>query len=428
MSCKKKVKEKIKKLPGVEKIWNKVWLLKRDMKTISTLLVAKKRKIGSKIKVAFLCQYIPAWNKSELVYKRLMEDSRFEVFLVCVPSGIKDNELLDPECLENDTYDYYIRHGYSAINALVGKNEWFDLKSLNCDYIFYQRPYNSYLPKPYISETVATYSRICILMYAITLTKQVFETTLNKDFFKDVYLYFAETPSAAKENIQNFWLSHKLGLRKTCFYGMPALEQLLMDKEKKSNAWEYSKNSFRVMWTPRWTTSADVGGSNFFVYYQLLLEYAKQNPDVDILIRPHPLAFDNFIRTGEMSVQEVEEYKQKINNAQNVSLDTEKEYHATFWDTSVLVSDISSMVPEYFITGKPLIFCTSDIAWEMTEEMKKVINACYIADSPAEVFKYLEQLKQGNDPMFEIRKKIINEVFGANLSGTADRIVDELCK
>lgn len=65
------------------------------------------------------------------------------------------------------------------------------------------------------------------------------------------------------------------------------------------------------MWTPRWTTNKKLGGSNFFVYYKLLLEYAEKNDDVDLLCRPHPLMFDNFLKTGEMKIEEIDDYKKE---------------------------------------------------------------------------------------------------------------------
>ena len=49
--------------------------------------------------------------------------------------------LKDPESLENDAYDYCMTHGFpEAINTLVDKDTWLDLKEMNLEYIFYSRP------------------------------------------------------------------------------------------------------------------------------------------------------------------------------------------------------------------------------------------------------------------------------------------------
>ena len=397
-----------------------------DLASIPRLMKPKKK--NSKIRVAFLCQYIPAWNKSEPVYRQLVEDEQFEVFLICIPSEISDHILDKKRKKINDTYDYYVEHGYPAINAVTGDGKWYDLKALNCDYVFYPRPYNSFMPEPYTARVVSKYSKICILLYAMSLTEATFETTLNTDFFRDVSIYFAETNYAAEQGKRKFWLTSLLGLRKNCFYGMPAMEQVLKDKEAHTDSWDFSKNSFRVMWTPRWTTDFKLGGSNFFVYNKLLLEYAKEHSDIDFLLRPHPLAFDNFIKNGEMTEQEVEEYKQQICHMDNVSLDKAQEYDATMWKSDVLISDISGIMPEYFVTGKPLIYCASNMLLELAEHTRRMVEGCYVANTPEEMFGYLEQLAQGQDPLYETRQQIIHELFGSSLMGASQRIVEELKK
>lgn len=382
-------------------------------------------KEGEKIKVAFLCQYIPAWNKFEPIYRMMKSDKRYEPYIICVPSQIDNCKLIDKTLTKNDTYEYFVEEGYAdAINALKGNEEWFDLQGLKCKYVFYTRPYNYYMPTEYTTEVVKKYAKICSLIYGMNMTKDIFNVTMNTDFYKDVYIYFAETKSAMKMYKKKFPITSLFGLRKVYFYGLPAFEQIINDKDKKSSSWEFSKNSFRVMWTPRWTTDPQLGGSNFFVYYKGLLDYAISNKDVDFLFRPHPLTFDNFIKTGEMTKTEVEEYKELVESMPNVSFDKEKEYDATMWNSSVLISDISGFMPEYFITGKPIIYCASNMILTLAEHTKILLKGCYISYTPEETYKYLEMLKNGQDPLKEKRKEIIEELFGENLKNSTSQIVE----
>lgn len=399
-----------------------------DILSVVAFLQERCRKRNNqKIRVGFMCQYIPAWNKSLPVYNKLKNDDRFEVFLLCVPNRIENRQLVNSDDLTNDTYDYFIEQGYEPINTLIGKNEWLDLKELNLDYIFFTRPYNSYMPKAYSSRRVSAYAKICVLLYAMTITKSE-NIMINVDFFRNVYCYFAETSFIAAINKKQLKLTHKLGLQKTVCYGMPALEQILLDKEKKGEIWNFSKNEFRVMWTPRWTTDIKLGGSNFFVYRDALLKYAEKERDIDFLFRPHPLSFPNFIKTGEMTKEEVDVYREKINKMENVFLDEEKEYVSTMWESSVLVSDLSGMMPEYFVTGKPIIFCGSNMYLEPAEHFAKILEGCYTVYNEQELFECLERLKAGDDPLKEKRAQIIGEVFGSTLGNASQMIVKELVK
>ena len=284
-----------------------------DIKTIPYFYRIKKQGNdikGRKIKVAFWGQYVPAWNKFESVYNYMKNDNRFEAYIVCLPSNIQNNVYQKDGNNYNDTYEYFLNKGYTdCINAVVGDNEWYSLEEF--DYVFYTRPYNSVLPIEYTTGYVKEYTKICSVMYGMNMTEDVLYKTVNIPFYKDVYVYFAETNYAMKAYKKKFRLTTLFGLKKVFFYGYPVFEQILLDRDKQGKSWDFSKNTFRVMWTPRWTTELNRGGSNFFVYYKALVKFATEHTDVDFLLRPHPLTFDNFIKTGEMTQKEVDEYKKR---------------------------------------------------------------------------------------------------------------------
>ena len=76
----------------------------------------------------------------------------------------------------------------------------------------------------------------------------------------------------------------------------------------------------------------------------------KQNKNILFIFRPHPLMFENFIKTKEMTSEELSEFKQYCEETENLILDEEKEYTSEFWQSDMLITDLSGMIPEYFIT------------------------------------------------------------------------------
>ena len=386
----------------------------------------RNKKTSNKIKVGFVCQYVPSWGKMEPIYRIMKNSDKFDTFLLCLPMGIHNYKLDDTKDLSNDAYDYFLNYGYEAVNALVGQNKWLNLKKLKLDYLFYTRPYNHYMPKNFTSHRVNRYTKVCMLPYAYNLLEDNYRSTLDKEFFCGVYYYFAECKHAMEINKRQFIYAHNKGLQKTECYGMPGLEDLVRAKSKETEAWSFSSNDFKVMWTPRWTTNKWEGGSNFFMYKDSLLEYAKDNPDVDFLFRPHPLMFDNFIKTKEMTREEVSNYTKRVEELDNISFDKQKEYGASFWESSVLLSDISSMMYEYFLTGKPIIYCASNVDIEFSENAKDFIKGCYISYTQEETFKILDQLKGGEDPLKETREKLVEELFGDNIEEIPKQIVQAI--
>lgn len=365
------------------------------------------------IRVCFVQQDPNCWNKSKALYDLLKLDSRFAVSLVCVP---------DPFDLDTgSTYRFFQKKGYDAIDARVGdgpwniqtgQGQWFDLCSLAPDYLFYQQPYDHYLPESYRSNRVSRYAKLCHTPYGFALIKELL-ACMDRGFCRHVYRTYSVSELEKRYNQKAFPISHFLGLRKAAYYSPLVFADFFSQKDRESPSWDFSKNSFRAIWTPRWTTDEKLGGSNFFRYKDALPAYADAHPDVDILLRPHPMAFDNFIRTGQMTVREVEEYVASCNSRSNTAIDTAKNYDATFWCSSVLISDVSAVIVEYFVTGKPIIFCpTQQRGTTYLESFEKICGSCYIADSAEDIANYLDKLKQGIDPLAQKRQTTIRELFG----------------
>lgn len=422
-------KQLLKKIPGLVEAVHFVKNRRYDAMSRKAFSMERQIRREGPVKVGFLCQYIPAWTKVEKVYLNMLEDSRFEPYLICLPSGIKHHQLIDPDSLENDTFDYFLQHGYpQAINALIGKNTWLDLKALELQYIFYPRPYNDMMPSAYTSHEVSKHCKICMLMYCIEPTQEITVTTLNRDFMSHVYCYFAEHSFVLDTNIKNNRYLHKKGWQKTVCIGVPVLEQMLEQRGKVSPSWEFSKNDFRVIWTPRWTTDLDQGGSNFFTYWKSLPAFAQMHPEMDFLFRPHPLTFSHFIETGELTPRQVEDFQAMCEEMPNVSLDRESAYDATLWGSSVLVSDISGIMPEYFITGKPLIYCASNMVLKLSAFATRMLEGCYVVNESEDLFRCLEMLASGEDPLKEKRERIVQEIYGSTNDGASERIVEMLAE
>lgn len=393
---------------------------------VKLLLQRMSRRAPGPVRVVFICQYIPAWNKAKPVYDQMVNDPRFEPYLLCLPSGISDMQLQDPKSLANDTYDYYTSQGYPAINALIGENQWFDLQSLQPDYVFYLRPYDFYMPVQYGSATVSRYAKVCVIIYGIITTLEDAKMMILPGFFRNVTYYFADISDGARFNRRLFPISHLLGLRKSPCCGIPAMDSILATQNDPADIWDFAGDRFRILWTPRWTTDKTLGGSNFFTYKDWIMDYAKANDDVACLLRPHPLAFDNFVRTGEMTSQEVTDYKNQCAATTNTNLDTQKEYGATFWQSDVLIGDFSGILPEYFITGKPLIFCRSNFELTPTDFMKQMMEGWYIVDNARELEEVLDRLRRGDDPLRPVREATIKALFYSSTASPTEKILKHL--
>ncbi|WP_283170300.1 CDP-glycerol glycerophosphotransferase family protein [Curtanaerobium respiraculi] len=372
------------------------------------------------VKVCFLMQYVQAWNKFESLYALLLADERTRPVIVCVPNDLG----CAPD--ENDVLRFFQGKGYECVNAKQSDGSWLDLRELNCAYTFYSRPYNVYLPRCYRSSVVSSYSKVCNILYGMHTNKTQVAPVMNKDFYAYCYCYYAST----SEDLE-FYQSdiQRNTAQRSIFLGYPGVTNMVERKDSAdSGAWGNHTGQFKVIWTPRWSTDPVVGGSNFLVYEKLFLDLAQRREDVCFLFRPHPLTFPHFVKTGEMTAEQVKEYRRACRALSNVVLDESGEYAASFWSSNALVTDISGVLFEYFVTGKPVVFCppTGIGAPDYVETLNRMLDGMYIAHTFDEVSDYVTMLSAGEDPLRDMRREIIEEIWGDTLSSAPQLILEDI--
>ena len=387
--------------------------------------------VDGKINVGFVfAQVTSDWNKTEPVFMALKNDSRFNITIVACPPWIGENRVIFGDKSTNTNYQYFkTKEGYQNVNVIdawLGDENYIDLKKFDFSYIFYNSPYFVFYPKSYHPKYVSEYTKICYTPYGYTLSKMFYPISSSWDAFRWFYCVYACSKGEKEYFDGRIKKKGTANLQRVAFCGFPRMHSFVAQKDANSPVWKFSKNDFRVLWTPRWSTEDAIGGSNFLKYKDFMLELVKENSDVDFVFRPHPLTFGNFIQTGQMTRLQVDAYKAAC-NTNNSKLDEDADYASTFWNSSALITDFSSIIIEYLITGNPIVFCTTKTNMDQpTEEFEKILSCCYIADNGEDIKKYLLQLKKGEDPLKEKRLIAIKEIFGDDLEQLPNRICEDL--
>lgn len=375
---------------------------------------------SGKIKIGFLLQDLNVWNKVASIAKVLLNDERFDVYLICLPRSFNDDRIVEAV---NETYKNVLE-GYghlrcNIINALEN-NKFIDLRKLELSYLFYTRPYNNFLPKEYRSYNTSNYLKICYTQYAIILDNGLYEDLCKIDFFRNVYAVYASTMDEEKY-IQN--RINKMGMseyQKSKYFGYAAAANFLDQKINGKGAWPENVVQNKILWTPRWSEN------NFGRYRKQLIEYAKNRNDIFIIHRPHPLTLGTYLQTGKMTKKEVDQYK-LLANSNNSKLDESKEYGATFWQSTLLITDYSSIIFEYFLTGKPIIYCPSkEMIYSPIGLFEEMLKYCYIAKDWAEIQQTIDMLLDGDDFKKHERENFIKKEFNLGYFNAPNKIVNDI--
>ena len=376
-------------------------------------LAKAKNNSGKATKVIFLCQYPQAWNKMKSIFEMMLEDERFSVKILAVPANINKPN--------NRMYEFFSNiYGENVVINACENGTWYDMKQIMPDYVFYQRPYDQYLPKPYRSGKVSGYSKICHLVYGYLLTETTKDICTSKLFFRNVYMYFAENSICQEFNIKRFKISHNKGYRKTLNIGYPVLEYFMKHRTDE----ESGNSRFKVLWTPRWSEDKETGGSNFINYKDKIVKLAYDNPDISVIFRPHPMTFDHFVSVGKITKTEVKEYLKHYNGNDRLKYNDTAEYVNVFWNTDVLLTDVSSIIVEYFVTGKPIVYCdTGAIPDTFFRELLKVM---YVTKTWEQAEEKLLELSKGIDPLKKEREKKIRQLMGDDFEHISERFLEAI--
>lgn len=110
-----------------------------------------------------------------------------------------------------------------------------------------------------------------------------------------------------------------------------------------------------------------------------------------------------------MTKKEVKEYLNNYKKS-NMIYDRSSDYYDTFKDSDVLITDFSSIIVEYLMYNKPIIFCHRDMNI-LSDFMKEISKVCYCVNNWEEAEDVLKKLKNGDDALKSARTDFIDKKF-----------------
>lgn len=413
----------IKNIPFYKKLQKKFDNLQYQINSLTFENVSLKVRVnkisGNKIRVVFICHRPAVWGSLKTVYENMKNDSDFEVYILAIPNKKQLPDLgLNHEIYESEGAESF----WTGDDVIYGyeyeTQTWYDINKLKPSYIFIQQPYNICKPECLSSRYLFKIAKICYVSYFTFLSNKINDDVNDEcnptDFLQNLSFYFTQQ----KEDTQ--YIQNRMNLIgntscKVINTGYPCFDNLKNVRTISDN-WNFpSENKFRLIWTPRWCTNE--GNCNFFDYKDKLVDYCINNDDIDFIFRPHPQAFSNWLTTGEMTEDQILKYKQKYINTPNIKIDNQKNYLETFATSSCLVTDISSIIPEYFLTGKPIIYCNKKGSTNTFIKDQGYIKGFYWVENWNELHNVLEMLKNGSDPLRETRLELIKSEFNLSEKG-----------
>ena len=369
----------------------------------------------SKPCIAFLAGEPETWDKSEPVFDLLSKRDNVELFLYVCPSY--DDALNVPNEYGYEWEYFYQKYPKYCKSIFREDGTLVDLNTQNLDYIFYGDPYMGHFPHLYrCYHLIRSNAKLCYIPYGFYGAKFGYDLmATNTDFFKNMYFTFADCDDVADilegllKDVPHHELRHIMRL------GYPTLEKFLKDESF------HQCNYKEVLWTPRWSYSDLGGGSHFLEYKDQILTIPENYKKFHLTLRPHPMLFAHIVQSGMMTQEDADSYKKRIKEV-GADLDQHGDVNDTIRSTDIFITDYSSLIINFFMTGKPIIYCPMNDGYGSA--YTKMMEGIYLAESYEDITRYLNELHNGNDPLKKTREAILESPEFKIHASASQQIVD----
>lgn len=348
-----------------------------------------KGRITKRKRIVFLTVYPQGWNSLKTVYESMKQIGGIEVMILAW-TGYP---------YPGNTGEYWKSIDY---NAIISSNEKIiDLRKLKPDIVIRQTPYNDEYPKCYSAKNISKVSRLCYIPYSYEPSPlKHLKIEYNNHFLPYLSAVFCDN-SCTMEYCQNTIAGSRYTADIKCYdYGFPRFDISAIEKYR---------DRYKVyLWLPRWSLDSENNdGSSFFLFFDKLMDYFSEHENIRLIIRPHPSMFNNFVKNKALTEEEVIQIKRKIADASNVTLDETADYIVSFNESDVLISDFSSLVVEYFLTGKPVLYCGNMDEYNCI--VHRMIELSYKVDSWNDLRNKIEVLTCGEDATVKERMEFVRQ-------------------
>lgn len=406
------VKKVVKKIPFIYVFIKKIYVFFLPKITELYIRINCKRKTHEKIKVGFIVQLAEScWDKQVDVFNEMRNRSDFDVKLLVVPK----NRFSTVDQYEEYVDNYFLKN-YPIYSVKVFENNTLiNIKKMKFDYVFYPRPYDAYLPKGIRSTDLVKFTRCCYIPYGYSLSDSFNDCNIDNPFFDNIYMEFTESEYIKTLLYTKYKKSCDKGIRFFEYLGYPCL--------KKYIEMNPSLEIMTITWTPRWSYDVNHGGSNFIEYKDDFLNFCrKRTSDINVIFRPHPMMFDELVSKCFITLDEKEKYMEELIK-NKVVIDMVSPIDEVLAKTNILITDFSSIIYQFFLTNRPIIYCKKTI--EFNESGREFESLLYEANSWTDVETFCKQLMNGNDFLRKDREIFINRKV-EDIQDSAKKIVDRI--
>lgn len=374
------------------------------------------------VKVVFLVHNMNTWDSYADVVTAMMARDEFDPIVVSVNRRFPNEPKFSHE---DETHRELVKRNIPHIRlGMENSYEGLEiLKSIAPDIIFRQSQWDADLP-PGFSTHALNFARLCYIPYAVLAMLRTElvgsgerDLVSDTDWHRSCWRIFYATPKDVLR-IKNSSAMQDMNVVAT---GHPKVMRLI--HEGMSNPYwpinhhdKAKKARFRVIWSPHHSIGKNWNNFGTFPYvYKDILEWAKSDDSVDIVLSLHPALLGMLYGPDcSCTKEEIDDFFSEWEALPNTSTFRGGDYAHLMAASDCLISDGLSFLMEYQFFEKPVIFIKRPDHVPFSDNGEKVIEGVHpVASAPAAI-SLVKQFQNGLiDEKKEKQKDLISYLTGA---------------
>jgi hypothetical protein len=300
-----------------------------------------------------------------------------------------------------------------------------------------QTPYEIHHPtlKP---QNVSSFTRICFIPYGYNLSSYVKEQ-YSSNLIKSCWKVFVESPMSLDVISEFFPREESETIKqKTQITGLPKMDFLKQfldeynaDHKPFDKLWNYPRlaKKKRIIWAPHWSVywGNTIGFCTFHIFATHMHSILQSNPDIDCVLRLHPMTINNLIQTRIFDMELSNQLMSVLESLPNLRIDNSLNYLDLFASSDALITDGISFLAEYAPTHKPILHTSNHGRPSLNCFGEALIANYYQAQSSCEIDQFIQDvILKNNDQMKEQRTNSIKNILGDCNTSVANTITNFL--
>jgi CDP-glycerol glycerophosphotransferase (TagB/SpsB family) len=392
------------------------------------------------IKVVFLGLYFEAWDALDEIYQKMVSDSRFDPVVVSMPRKLT-GQLAYAQ--EDKSHAFFTSRAIPHIRLNTGGSGSTNqdgvkvLKEIAPDYVFVNYPWQRNYQPALRFDKLVEFTRLAYVPYfSMVMVDEPDDepgggqvgSLVATHLYKQRLHQLASLVFTQDKNVLEAYANTERGNSYVHFLGSPKIDALRKEAQEGKASWPIAGEGFRVVWAPHHSYSPH--WLNFGVFAKIkdqMLDFAKQNPNIQIVLRPHPFLWGTLTDREVLSQEQLSNWRSDWDELANTYVDEDGSYAELFLATDVLFTDGISFLGEYpLIAGKPTIFFENDGHWQFTATGELAANASVRVRTFSEFEEQISLARSGRlpDRSAEIQKLI--EASSPYPGESASRIIEQV--